>query len=404
MRATRIAITLFFFLDGLLLGSWAARVPAVQSHAGLTDPQLGLALFSAAVGALVAMPTAGWLTDRVGSRHVTVLGLLVGSSALVVTAIAGELVGVAAALFVFGAAFGAINVSANRQGLALEGTYGRPILSSFHAAFSSGALVGAALGAVVAASGIGPQTHFVAVWIAVGIGAFAGGRMLLPRDADGHRRPARTVVRLPRPLLVIGAAAFFTFLAEGAAADWSAVYLSNSLGSGTGVAALGYTAFSLAMVASRLVGDRANGWLGPVGLVRAGGLLAASGLALALASGSTMLGLTAFAAMGVGLGGVVPVLFRAADTTAGVTGGVGIAAVSTIGWLGFLAGPPAIGLTASTVGLRNALWIVVAATAALAALAPCVAPRTGTRPVGRVLGPTTAPVSATADGCRGTGF
>jgi MFS family permease len=176
-------------------------------------------------------------------------------------------------------------------------------------------------------------------------------------------------------LLVLGVAAFCTLLAEGAAADWSAVYLHGSLGTGAGVAALAYTAFSLAMTASRSVGDRLNGRLGAAALVRAGALLAASGIGVALVLRSTPVALVGFGAMGAGLGVVVPVLFRAAASTPGVSAGMGVAAVSTIGWLGFLCGPPAIGFAAGAVGLRGALGLVVLATVALALLARAAEPR-----------------------------
>ena len=374
MRSTRPAITLVFFADGLLIGTWAARIPAVQSQTGLSSGELGIALFAASLGALMAMPTAGRLSERIGSRPVTIAALLGGGAALFLTAFAGGLLGLAAALFLFGAGFGAVNVAANAQGLALERRGGRSILSSFHAAFSFGGLAGAGLGALAAGAGIDPLQHFGATAVVIGLAALAAGRRLLPPDAD-DREPTPIFVRPPRSLLVLGAAAFFTLLAEGAAADWSAVYLSDSLGAGGAVAALGYTAFSLAMASSRLFGDRLNGRLGPVTLARGGGVLAASALALALLSGSTASALVGFAAMGAGLGVVVPVLFRAAGSTPGVSAAAGVAAVSTIGWMGFLAGPPVIGVTADAVGLRGALVIVVVATLGLAVLAGSARPR-----------------------------
>src|SRR2546423_15526270 len=141
------------------------------------------------------------------------------------------------------------------------------------------------------------------------------------------------------------------------------------------------------MVVSRTVGDRLNVRVGPVSLVRGGGLLAAAGLAVALVDGSTAAALAGFAAMGAGLGVVVPVLFRAAGSTRGVSAGVGVAAVSTIGWLGFLAGPPAIGFAAGTVGLRTALGIVVGATALLALLSRSAAPDRSRRFRGLVFEP-----------------
>lgn len=366
MRGRRIALTFVFFADGVMLGSWASRIPAVKDRLDLTSSQLGLALFAVSLGALVSMPLAGWLDERVGSGRIAVTSLLVGASALWLASVAGGLAGLAAALALFGAGFGAVNVSANAQGLALERAYGRSILSSFHAAFSAGGLIGAALGGLAAAGGVDPRTHFAAVFVALAVVAIAAASRLLPRTAGGGS--ALVLVRPPRALLLLGVAAFFTLLAEGAAADWSAVYLDGSLGATAGVAALGYTAFSLAMVASRLTGDRLNESLGPAALARDGGLLAAGGLAAALVLGTTPAALVGFGAMGAGLGVVVPVIFRTAGSTPAIPPGIGIAAVSTIGFLGFLAGPPAIGIAAEAFGLRAALGLVVAASALAAVL------------------------------------
>ena len=176
---------------------------------------------------------------------------------------------------------------------------------------------------------------------------------------------------------MLGAAAFFTLLGEGAAADWSAVYLSDSVGATAAVAALAYTGFALAMATSRSVGDRLNTRFGPVALARGGGLVAASGLTLALVTGWVPTALLGFAAMGAGIGVVVPVLFRAAGSTPAISAGAGIAAVSTIGWLGFLSGPPAIGFVAGAVGLRTALVLVVLAILAMVLLARSAGPRHG---------------------------
>jgi MFS family permease len=389
MRGTRLAITVCFYLDGVLLGSWAARIPAVQRHAGLTNARLGLALFAMSVGALVAMPLAGWLSERIGSRGVTMAGLLGGAVALVGTSLAGGFGGVAVSLLGFGAGFGSINVAANAQGIALERRYGRAILSSFHAAFSTGGLTGAGAGALIAAAGVGPQSHFAVLALVAAVAAAAAGPQLLPHE-PAPSRPV--VVRPPRVLLVLGAAAFFTLLAEGAAADWSAVYLSGSLGAGAAVAALGYTAFSLAMAASRAFGDRLNDRVGPGSLARTGAMVASAGLAVALAVGTSPAALVGFGAMGSGLGVIVPVLFRAAGSTPGVSASVGVAAVSTIGWLGFLTGPPTIGLVAGAVGLRSALAIVVAATAMVALLARAAEPGRGPSVTARW--PRTTPGSA----------
>jgi len=365
MREARVALTFVFLADGVMVGSWASRIPAVKDGLGLTTSQLGVALFAMSLGALVSMPLAGWLDERVGSARIALVALLGGGSSLWLAGVAGSLGGLVGALALFGAGFGAVNVAGNAQGIALERAYGRSILSSFHAAFSAGGLIGAAAGGLAAARGVEPPAHFAAVAVTLALVAFGAGR-LLPRADVGCETFA--LVRPPRALLLLGCAAFFTLLAEGAAADWSAVYLRGSLGSTAAFAALGYTAFSLAMVASRLAGDRLDETIGPAALAGGGGVVSAVGLAAALAIGTTPAALVGFAAMGAGLGVMVPVIFRTAGTTPGVTPGIGIAAVSTIGFLGFLAGPPAIGIAADVIGLRAALAVVVVASVLAAGL------------------------------------
>jgi Na+/melibiose symporter-like transporter len=359
MRTTRVAISLFFFADGLLIGSWASRIPAVQTQAGLSNTRLGLALFAASLGALAAMPFAGRLCERVGSRRVTVTALVVMCASLFAAATAGGIAGLSLALLGFGAGFGSVNVAVNAQGIALERAYGRTILSSFHAAFSVGGMVGAGSGALAVRIGLAPRVHLGALALVIAAAALALGRNLLPPIA-GEKAPARRrLVRPPRALLLLGAAAFCTLLAEGSAADWSAAYLTQSIAQGAAVAGLGYAAFSLAMATSRTLGDRLHRRFGGVTLARSGGVVAAAGLGAALITGSAPVALAGFAGMGAGLGVVVPLLFRAAGSTPGVSTSVGVASVSTIGWLGFLAGPPAIGFAAGAVGLRTALAIVV---------------------------------------------
>jgi hypothetical protein len=375
---TRFAIILCFFADGAVLGSLASRLPAIQSQAGLGNGQLGAALFAMSLGAMTTMPIAGWLSDRVGSRRTSVLALVTSCFGLALAGRAGGLASLAAGLLVVGAGFGGANVAINAQGLSLERRHDRRILSSFHAAFSFGGLAGAGVGALAAGSAIRPVAHLTVVAAVFATAVVSVGPLLLPLAAQVGNG-SKAFARPPRAVLLLGVAAFCCLLGEGSAADWSGVYLSKSVGATAGVAALGYSAFALAMACSRLVGDRLAARLGSAGLVRAGALLAAAGLGASLAVGSVAVALVGFACMGGGLGVVVPVLFRAAGTAPGVSAGAGVAAVSTLGWFGFLAGPPAIGLAAHVVGLRAALGLVVVAALVLASLAR-LAGRTGTGP------------------------
>ena len=231
MRRAASRSALFFFGDGLLIGSWAARIPAVQQHASLTNARLGLALFAASLGALVAMPLAGRLCERIGSRPVTLAALLLGSGSLFAASLATGLAGLAAALFGFGAGFGAINVSANAQGLALERLSRPP-----DALLLPRRVLGRrprrrrARRARRRRCELGPRAHFAVVATALARDRPRGGRGSCSRPRPTTRPKSRTFARPPRAIVVLGAAAFCTMLAEGAAADWSAVYLSHSFG------------------------------------------------------------------------------------------------------------------------------------------------------------------------------
>jgi len=368
LRRARTAVAFVFFAGGAIVGSWVARIPAVKSDLGLSDGSLGCALFGVAAGAVVAMPIAGRLSARRGSRRTTEVGLFACCGALLLPSLATSVMTLVPALLVLGASIGTLDVAMNAHGLAVERAYGRPILSSFHAAFSLGGLVGAGAAGLAATAGLDPRQHFAIAGLALTVPGVVFARVLLPPSADvaesGH-----SLGRPPQQLFVLSLLAFCTLFAEGAVADWSAVYLDGPLAMGAGAAALGFAVFSLAMVSGRLAGDRVTSKVEPVALTRGGGLLAAGSLALALIIGHPVAALIAFFGVGAGLATTVPIVFRAAGSHPGVAAGTGIAAVSTVGYIGFLAGPPAIGSTAELVGLPAALGLVVLATAMMVLLA-----------------------------------
>jgi MFS family permease len=361
-------VTAVFFAHGALFGTWVARIPAVQDDLALGEAELGLALFGATFGGLVGLPLAGWIVSRTGSRTTVASGLPVFALLLPVLALAPNLPLLTLALVAFGVAAGAVDVAMNAHGLAVEQRYASPILSSFHAGWSFGGLAGAGLGGVAAALGADPLLHFLLAAVAVAAVGFTVPGWLLPAAADRPETPV-ALRRPPRRLAALGAVAFCGLFAEGATADWSAVYLDDPLGAGAGLAALGFAAFSVAMACFRLVGDPLTTRWGPVALTRRGGLLAAAGLGVSLLVGHPVVALVGFACLGAGLAAVVPVVFRAAGSLPGVPAGVGIAALTTVGYSAFLIGPPVIGFTAEAVGLPRALGLVVALLGLLALLA-----------------------------------
>ncbi len=388
-RAARQAVTVLFFMNGALFASWVSRIPALQAKLGLSHGTLGLALLGMATGALISMPLAGAFSSRHGSHRVCQISSVLYCLALPLLALAPNAPAFMLALFAFGAAHGALDVAMNAQAVLVEKAYPGPIMASFHALFSLGGLAGAGLGGGLAALGLSPEIHYA---LAAALLGGMGGLLAFPRlfqIAEHPVAPLQEVAeaKLPswgpekRRLLVLGTVAFCVMIGEGAMADWSAVFLREFTGATEGVAAAGYAAFSIAMALGRFGGDRLSLYMGPVNLVRWSGFLAATGLTLALLGGHPVSALIGFAAVGAGFATVVPQVFSAAGNTPGVASGPAMATVTTLGYLGFLIGPPFIGLVAEWSSLPVALATIIATSLLLMVLAPSVGkPRLVSKP------------------------
>jgi MFS family permease len=367
----RVAVTVIFALNGVLFASIFSRLPAIQERAGIGDGALGLALLCAMLGLLLSQLGAGALVARVGSRSVVLLGALGYAAALVPISLSRSFAALAASMAFGGLSSGVLDVSMNVHGLTVERGLRRPILSSLHAAFSFGALGGAAVGGIVAGSGVGVVAHLCTVAAFGAVVAVVAHGFLLPRSADAAPE-GPMLARPTRALLAIGVFAFCVLLSEGAVNDWTAVYLEDDLDAGEGLAAGGLAAFSLTMGFGRLVGDRLTEAFGPVRLARGGAGLAAIAMAIALAGAEPPVAIAGFGAMGVGLAALFPLALRAAARRGSETAGPAVAAVSAMGYCGFLAGPPAVGGLAEALGLRAGLALVAILCASAAALAGVV--------------------------------
>lgn len=370
----RAAVTAIFFINGAGYGNWVARIPAVRDSLGLDTQQLGLALLGVAIGSLLAMPFAGALLGRVGSRAMTTCCALAFCATVVLPALAVNLATLTLALVALGATTGTLDVSMNGAGAAVERHGGRAIMSSFHAAFSFGGLSGAALGGFLASREIAPLPHLAGIALLSFACAAVATRGLLPIEADGlSGGPA---FALPtRALAALGIIGFGALLSEGAMADWSGIYLRDIRATDDATAASGFAAFSLCMAIGRLTGDWLVERFGAVPVVRGGGVVAAAGLALVLLVPSVAFALVGFAAVGIGISIIFPLVLSAAARTPNIPSGTAIAAVTTIGYLGFLAGPPVLGIVAHATTLGVALWLVVLLCAGIAAIAGAVGGR-----------------------------
>jgi hypothetical protein len=366
----RAAITTIFALNGVALGTWGARIPAIQDRLDVGPGALALALAGLAAGALVAMPTAGRLVSRHGSAVVVRIAVVVLGALLVLPAIMPSLALVVAATFLVGLANGSLDVSQNAQGVEVERAAGRTIFSSMHAAFSFGGLIGAGLGAASAALDLSAGASFaIAGAGAIVVGTVAGRGLIpdAPPPADHHEHLDAGGAPRRRNLWPLRALAFASLFCEGAAMDWSAVHLRH-IGAASAVAALGYGAFSVAMATGRLSGDGLVERLGPVALARRGGLIAGGAMAISLIVGIPVVSLLAYVAIGAGLSVVIPLVFRAA--AGGGDAGPALASVTTTGYLGLLSGPPIIGAVASLTSVPGALVLVIVAAAGIVAGAP----------------------------------
>jgi predicted MFS family arabinose efflux permease len=385
LRRSRLAVSGLFIAHSVLFANLVPRVPAIKDRLGLSDGSLGLGLLGLGIGAVLALQLAGRLIGRFGSGPVARAGALAMCAALPPVALAPDLPALVVATVALGAAAGVLDAAMNAHGVVIERGYGRPIMSSFHALWSVAGAAGAVTGGLAARAGLGVAPHFLLAAVVIAGVALAAMRWLLPGalDAAPATRASASArsgaAGWSRPLLALSLIAFCSFCAEGTAADWSAVYLRDHLGSGAGSAAGGYAAFSLMMAAGRAVGDRLTARLGPVRLVRVGGLVAAAGFGLGLVLGHPLAAVAGFGLLGGGLACVVPVTFSAAGNLDVGKGGAVIARVVTLGYAGSLVGPPVIGFAAELAGLPAALGIAALLAAMIAACAGELAPVRGSR-------------------------
>lgn len=358
--AARFAVAYYFALLGIVSGVWAARIPTVKQNLRIGDGQLGLGLLAAAVGLVVGMQFAGRITDRLGSARVVVPAAVGCCLLLIPVGFAPTLGTLIAALFVWGVVNANLDVSMNTHAVEVERLYGRPLMSSFHGMYSVGGLVGAGLGALFAWLEVSPGLTFAAVTLPLAALAVLARRFLLPTTpaAPAHARAKRA--RWRGWILFMGVMAFSGLVGEGAAGDWSAVYLHEHLHTAPGTAAIAFAVFSTCMTAGRFAGDWLALRLGPVRLVRWSGLLAAAGLGGALLIAQPWAAMAGFGLFGLGLATLVPQVFSAAGNHDPARAGEAIAQVATLGYAGLMLGPVIIGGAAELIGLPAALAIPVA--------------------------------------------
>jgi MFS family permease len=350
-RAARIAVSAFFFSAGFCFASWASRIPDIQQKLGLNEAGLGMVLLSLPIGLMVSLPVSGFVVARYGSRHTAIIAALLYAFLLPflgLVTLAWQLVIV---LFLFGFAGNLLNISMNTQGVSVEAIYGRSIMASFHGVWSVAGFSGAAVGALMLSLVISPFLHFCVVAMLVCCLVLMTYKYLLVNDIHSDSK-APVFAKPDSALLKLGLIAFCCMVCEGTMFDWSGIYFAKEVQVPKSLTTLGYVAFMTTMAGGRFAGDWMSVKIGRKNMIRMSGLLIAGGLMLAVALPFIVPATIGFLVTGMGVSSVVPLLYSAAGRSGKVASGVALAAVSTIGYLGFLFGPPVIGLIAQAFSLR----------------------------------------------------
>ena len=352
----KTAISLYFFFAGLIFSSWASRIPDVKDMFALNEAELGAVLFMLPLGALLALPVAGWVVHRLGSKLTSVTSILLYTVLLFLISKAHSVLNISILLFLFGVIGNFANIAMNTQGLSVQNMLKKPILSGLHAMWSLGAFLAAAITGWTMSVGYSMEMHFGMMAVAAAAVALFFSFSLI-KDAPGDH-PQKVFALPNRGLLLMGIICFCVAMSEGAMADWSSLYYRQVVHELNKVSTVGYTAFALCMALGRFFGDRLLQAIGYSAVLKLNGILVLIGMGLALVINTAEAVIIGFALVGFGVSSVIPIVYMLSAKSKSMAPSAAIAAVSSIGFTGFLFGPPLIGFIAKETGLRTALSIV----------------------------------------------
>jgi hypothetical protein len=367
-RRARVGAAACFLLTGVISASWASRVPAIKDGLGLSDGQFAIALLGLEAGAVIGLQLGGLVVPRTGSRRALSASLLAFSGVLLGPAVAPSLLVLAASLFLFAALNSIVDVAMNAQGVSVQRLMGRPVLSGMHAMHSLGGVLGAGSGALAASLGAAPSPHFLVAAAVTVVAGLVVMPLLLPSRVDAEEEPSgdgsastgglrRWFSGWTAPIALLGALAFCFTLAEGAGLNWSAVYVTDSLGGTEALGAVGLGVLLGMVTLGRLVGDRLVSRFGPVRVFRAGAVVAGVGFGGALLVDAPIAGMVGLGLLGVGIANALPLAIAAGGNAPGETPATATARVSTLGYLGSFVGPVLVGGLASLSSLPFALGL-----------------------------------------------
>jgi len=372
-RIYRIAVGCLFFMLGLCFATWASRIPSIQQRLQLSDAALGVVLFSLPVGSMFALPFSGWIVTKYGSKRVVTNAIILYSLLLIGLGFAESLLQLVGTLMLFGAAGNITNIAVNTQAVGVEARYGRKIMASFHGLWSLAGFTAAGIGTYMIGKNIAPLHHFLLITSLILCSVAIAFHYLLPAE----EKPAEKTPFLPKmdkSLVTLGIITFCCMICEGAMFDWSGIYFQKVVKADQDWVGAGYTAFMCTMATGRFIADWITHKIGFKRTVQGSGVLIATGLAIAVLFPTLLSAILGFLLVGFGVSSVVPLVYSEAGKTATTSPGVALAAVSSIGFLGFLIGPPLIGVVSGIAGLQTS-FVIIAMMGLCVALVASIAKR-----------------------------
>lgn len=357
-RAYRVAICVFFFIQGLTFSSWASRIPDIKNKLGLTDAGLGSVLFALPVGQLIGMALSGYLVSKFGSKQVLIISALLYPTSLLLLGWSPTPLILMASLAVNGICGNLYNISVNTQAVGIEALYRRSIIGSFHGLWSLAGFIGGLIGSLMVANQTTPFYHFCIVSSISLLLMLSARNFVMPRDAQKEGAKRSLFARPDKAIMLLGLIAFASMICEGTMFDWSGVYFEKVVQAPSNLTRLGFVAFMSTMAGGRFAADYLITRFGVNRMLQMSGITILSGLVLAVAVPNLITATLGFLLVGIGVSSVVPMSYSLAGRSKTMVPGVAIAAVTSIGFMGFLIGPPLIGFISQAFGMRTAFLLI----------------------------------------------
>lgn len=353
-RYYRISVSIFYFIQGTIFATWASRIPDIQARLQLSEGALGAVLFALPAGQLTAMMLSGYLVNRLGSKTTLVVGGLLYPSVLLLLGAVAQLWQLYGALFLFGICGNLSNISVNTQGVGVERLYRRSIMASFHGLWSLAGLTGGIIAAFMVSANVQPLQHFLAIYMVAIPVILIARKYVVPRDArpDGVSARKKKLVRPDAFIITLGLIAFACMICEGTMFDWTGIYFEKVVKAPKELTRMGYIAFMCTMAGGRFISDAFVTRYGVKRILQASGIIIVAGMLLSVLLPDLVFATIGFLLVGIGTSSVVPLVYSLAGRSKKVPAGIAITSVSSIGFLGFLLGPPVIGLIAEAFSLR----------------------------------------------------